>query len=355
MQREVRAGVTVDVGEPQHTSSRECVRRVLARVERLVPQRIARRDSGREIHGRGGGDGRHPEHSEVGLGAGVCPGSVGGCRRSRRQVGGTDYHVPIIYRSIEKSKSEPVLEIKRGPGRPRATNRAPAVDTREAILDTAAQLFASKGYAATRNARKIAATVGLRQASLFHYFARKEDLFVELLDRTVSPVLAGTAWLMRHPGRPEVRLYALVRQDVTNLIGSRHNLAALQLLPEARDDRFADFWTKRARLRGRYPRSSEKLTPPVRVIDRPIELVTDLVFGAVEATMTWSEGSRRGPAEDTADAVASAGLCAVCSSSHRAAKISERPPTACPASAESARRVFTRRLRGRGCPRRRSP
>ena len=155
--------------------------------------------------------------------------------------------------------------------------------------------------------REIAAAVGLRQASLFHYFARKEDLFAELLDRTVSPALEATAWLMGHPGPPEVRLYALAHHDVMNLCRSRHNIAALQLLPEARDARFADFWAKRAQLRGRYRRLIKEADRAGRVVDQPIEMSTDLVFGAVEATMTWSS-SRRASPERTAGAVASAAV-----------------------------------------------
>jgi len=49
---------------------------------------------------------------------------------------------------------------------------------------TAAGLFESQGYTST-STRTIADAVGLRQASLFHYFARKEDILTELLDRTV--------------------------------------------------------------------------------------------------------------------------------------------------------------------------
>jgi AcrR family transcriptional regulator len=150
--------------------------------------------------------------------------------------------------------------------------------------------------------------VGLRQASLFHYFARKEDLFAELLDRTVSPALSATAWLMHHPGRPEIRLYPLAHHDVTNLCGSRHNLAALQLLPDARDVRFAKCWAKRARLRGRYRSLIRDAARAGRVDDRPLEMATDLVFGTVDATMTWSERSRRASTARTADAVASAAV-----------------------------------------------
>ena len=141
----------------------------------------------------------------------------------------------IIYRSIEKSNSEMRSARSAAPGAAarderRAAGRHPRGDSRRRRASSSP----NKGYAAT-GTREIATMVGLRQASLFHYFARKEDLFAELLDRTVSPALPATAWLMQHPGRPEVRLYALAHHDVTNLCGSRHNLAALQLLPEARD------------------------------------------------------------------------------------------------------------------------
>ncbi len=43
--------------------------------------------------------------------------------------------------------------VKSRPGRPRAIKIETPADTREAILDVAAELFANKGYAATRNAR----------------------------------------------------------------------------------------------------------------------------------------------------------------------------------------------------------
>jgi len=58
-------------------------------------------------------------------------------------------------------------------------------------------------------------------------------------------------------------------------------------------------------------------------------MVTDLVFGAVEATMTWSESSRRAAPERIADAVAAAAVRGVL----------VKPPTA------QALRVAAARLR----------
>jgi AcrR family transcriptional regulator len=176
-------------------------------------------------------------------------------------------------------------------------------DTREAIVDAAAELFATQGYAAT-GTREIAAAVGLRQASLFHYFPHKNDLLAELLDRTVAPSLAATDWLASASGHPDVRLYLLARHDVANLCGRRHNLAQLQLLPEARAERFAAFWAKRSELRDRYQALIEEASDGGLLVDLPVGTITDLVFGSVEATMMWFDpGVSAGPAE-VADAVA---------------------------------------------------
>jgi AcrR family transcriptional regulator len=195
----------------------------------------------------------------------------------------------------------------RGPGRPRSVPSRGASDTRGEILDTAAALFATQGYAGT-GTRQIAAKVGLRQASLFHYFAHKDDLLAELLDRTVAPTLDATAWLEVAGGEPHVRLYLLARADVTNLCCGPPKLGVLQLLPEARGPRFAVFWRQRAELRDRYQRIIHEAVGRGAVLPVPDEIATDLVFGAVESTMTWYDvGSPLAP-DDVAEAVASAAV-----------------------------------------------
>jgi AcrR family transcriptional regulator len=179
----------------------------------------------------------------------------------------------------------------------------PNVDTRELILDTAAELFAARGYAAT-GTREIASQVGLRQASLFHYFPHKDDLLAELLDRTVAPSLAATDWLVSARAKADVRLYLLARHDSANLCGRRHNLALLQLLPEARAERFASFWAKRAELRDRYQALIKEAAAEGVLIDLPAATLTDLVFGAVEATMMWFDPAGRVKPNAVAEAVA---------------------------------------------------
>jgi AcrR family transcriptional regulator len=204
-----------------------------------------------------------------------------------------------------ESRHDAVMEepVPRRRGRPRLATGNDHGDTREEILQAAGHLFATQGYAAT-GTREIAALVGVRQASLFHHFARKEDILAELLDRTVSPPLAAAADLDAGLAPPDVRLFALARHDATNLCGTGHNLSVLQLLPEARGPRFASFWDKRAELRARYETLIAEAAAAGLLADLPVSVVTDIVFGAVEATMTWyDEESTLGPAE-AGDAVA---------------------------------------------------
>jgi len=112
-------------------------------------------------------------------------------------------------------------------------------------------MFVEQGYVAT-STRQIADAVGLRQASLFHYFEKKEDILAELLDRTLRPAIAFARWLADETEPGPAALHALVWTDVHNLSTSLNNLASLQLLPEARQPRFDEFWVTREELRQRY-------------------------------------------------------------------------------------------------------
>jgi AcrR family transcriptional regulator len=75
-------------------------------------------------------------------------------------------------------------------GRPRHHDqRRPGVTARDEILDAAGELFTTLGYTGT-STRSIAESVGIRQASLYHYFATKDDILCALLSETVGPTLA---------------------------------------------------------------------------------------------------------------------------------------------------------------------
>ncbi|WP_233608482.1 TetR/AcrR family transcriptional regulator [Nocardia stercoris] len=171
-----------------------------------------------------------------------------------------------------------------GPGRPRLGPRRRAGGTpRAEILDAAAELFTTKGYAST-STRAIADAVGIRQASLYHYFAAKDDILDVLLDLTVTAPLTVAAQLAAAAAPAAVRLYALAWYDVRQLAASRWNLGALYLLPELRSERFAQFRARRAELRGHY----EQLATEVAAGDStaaPAAGAPELAFRLVETVI----------------------------------------------------------------------
>lgn len=180
-----------------------------------------------------------------------------------------------------------------GPGRPRLEKqRRPGQTPRAEILDAAAELFTERGYANT-STRGIADAVGMRQASLYHHFATKDDILDALLADTVAEPLRLATRLLAHQAPPACRLYALARFDVGQLCTSRWNLAALYLLPELRTDRFAAFRDRRDELGGHYARLSEAV---VAECDGIAEAVT-LPFRLVETVINVRSDDGHPPAE----------------------------------------------------------
>jgi AcrR family transcriptional regulator len=168
-----------------------------------------------------------------------------------------------------------------GRGRPRLEqSRRPGNTAREEILDAAAELFTNLGYAST-STRRIADAVGMRQASLYHHFATKDDILDALLAGTVDEPLKLAAELLDESGRAAPRLHALVVGDVTQLCASRWNLGALYLLPELRLDRFEQFRLRRAELRGCYRALAAEVIDecdgPAHADDLPFRLVESVI------------------------------------------------------------------------------
>ncbi len=171
-----------------------------------------------------------------------------------------------------------------GPGRPRLEPRRRAGQTpRAEILDAAAELFTANGYGNT-STRMIADAVGIRQASLYHHFAAKDDILDALLGETITGALELAEKLAGMPEPAVVRLYALASYDVRQLCTARWNLGALYLLPELRGERFAVFRERRDELRRHY----EKLSAAV-IAESGSQVVSGaelLPFRMVEAVIS---------------------------------------------------------------------
>ncbi|WP_416402918.1 TetR/AcrR family transcriptional regulator [Arthrobacter sp. LFS091] len=142
-----------------------------------------------------------------------------------------------------------------GPGRPRNQQPSrPGATAREEILDAAAELFTTQGFANT-STRSIADAVGMRQSSLYHHFKTKDDILKDLLESTVAASLSfakAVSGVSSGSASAEVVLHALALYDGTQLCSSRWNLGILYHLPEARGGQYEQFLASRRELRAIY-------------------------------------------------------------------------------------------------------
>ncbi|WP_409434580.1 TetR/AcrR family transcriptional regulator [Mycobacterium sp. SMC-14] len=156
----------------------------------------------------------------------------------------------------------------------------PGRSPRDEILDAAAELFTTVGYAAT-STRRIADSVGIRQASLYHHFAAKDDILDALLADTVENSVQLAAELLAEGGPSAPRLHTLVVADTAQLCGGAWNLGTLYLLPELRLERFAAFRRRRGELRDHY----HELSRAVIADHDGASDADDLPFRLVEAVI----------------------------------------------------------------------
>src|SRR5271156_2392878 len=96
----------------------------------------------------------------------------------------------------------------------------PDASTQERVLDRAAELFWKKGYAATTT-REIAASLGIRQASLYHHVASKEDLLCQLCVTSLEQLLKAVQSAVNESTCPEARIQILVSTHLNTLLKYR--------------------------------------------------------------------------------------------------------------------------------------
>lgn len=98
--------------------------------------------------------------------------------------------------------------------------------TKERLLDRAAELFWTKGYAATTT-REIAASLGIRQASLYHHVAGKEELLYELSVTSLEQLLESVQSAVSKSDCAEGRIRILVHEHLKRLLKYRNRNAIM--------------------------------------------------------------------------------------------------------------------------------
>ncbi|MFL5897080.1 MAG: TetR/AcrR family transcriptional regulator [Solirubrobacterales bacterium] len=107
------------------------------------------------------------------------------------------------------------------PNRPALRARYEA--RRREVIDTAATLFAERGYDGTSMSDLTAAT-GLAAGGLYHYIEGKDDLLIAICDELLEPLLARAREIVATDAPPVEQLRELVTAWVAHVVAHRHHM-----------------------------------------------------------------------------------------------------------------------------------
>jgi AcrR family transcriptional regulator len=117
------------------------------------------------------------------------------------------------------------------------SHRTAAASTPERMLERAAALFSSKGYAAT-STREIAAGLGMRKASLYYHIQTKEDLLHAICKWSIEQIQSDVQSALAEVAAPLDRIRALIQAHLESMLRDQDKhaaaLAEIHLLSAAR-------------------------------------------------------------------------------------------------------------------------
>lgn len=130
-------------------------------------------------------------------------------------------------------------------GRPRLSG-APTGCPRQDIIREATALFVAKGYAETTMS-EIARSAGLRQSSLYYWFARKEHILQALLEENRTSLEVARA-LEAADGPATTRLYVVLHSDAAQLCSAPLDFYEFERVARSQPQNFGGFFDDYAEL-----------------------------------------------------------------------------------------------------------
>jgi len=191
------------------------------------------------------------------------------------------------------------------------------MEPREEILDACAELFVKRGFAGT-STREIAEAVGIRQASIYHYFhGGKNEILTDLLQRATRPTPEQIEKIMilgvETDAEPEVLLYLLIIRDVRALASAPRNTGKLARLPQAEHETtFSHHQSTQQELVTAYARLGTQVAAARSGAAMTVEsdLLGDLLLDMVGAVMRIR--ARGGQISATVEAIIAAACLRAC-------------------------------------------
>jgi TetR/AcrR family transcriptional regulator len=181
----------------------------------------------------GGGQRRHGRFHSAET---VPPGRACGVERA------SGYRLPMSGDGTVRAGGQ-----RRRVGRPRATPSEGDLAPRDEILGAATRLFSERGVADVTMS-EIASRAGLRQASLYYWFRRKEEILAEIVEQVNRVPLDFVLKLEDEAGDPAVQLWRLIRFDVEALCRFPFDINEVHRLSRRAPDAFEVYWRERQAL-----------------------------------------------------------------------------------------------------------
>lgn len=155
------------------------------------------------------------------------------------------------------------------------------------IFDTAAHLFANRGYART-SIRDLAEALGMQKSSLYHYFDSKEDLLHRMLDQFMDQALERIESLCGQDLPPLEKLAEFMRFYTHIYAGDRDRLMLLVndldcLTPQRKTQVVA----KQRRYVAVIRSILAELKQAGLLADLPLPVLVFAFFGMVHYTPKW--------------------------------------------------------------------
>src|SRR3954469_11090974 len=170
---------------------------------------------------------------------------------------------------------------------------------RREVIDTAAELFAERGYDGTSISELTAAT-GLAAGGLYHYIEGKDDLLIAICDELLEPLLARAREVVAAEAPPVEQLRELVGAWVAHVVEHRHHM--LVFTQERQAIEHERRWARVRSQRQAFERILDEVLArgeadgSMRFADRRLSLLA--LLGMVNYTPQWVRpGGRLSPAE----------------------------------------------------------
>jgi TetR/AcrR family transcriptional regulator, cholesterol catabolism regulator len=134
----------------------------------------------------------------------------------------TSYRIVVLNSKIRSVFGYLVaMPLPSPPTRPALRARYEA--RRRKVVDTAAKLFAERGYDGTSISELTAAT-GLAAGGLYHYIEGKDDLLIAICDELLEPLLARAREIVAAEAPPVTQLRNLIEAWVAHVVAHRHHM-----------------------------------------------------------------------------------------------------------------------------------